>query len=94
MFFCRQLQVLVSFVLVLSVVSSICLDEFKMCLLWLSKISLVLFMQLYLISIVLQFKIFLSLWSLEKCLSAIGADVFAEWVVVPEYVVPLSVFGF
>ena len=45
-FFCRQLQVLVSFVLVLSVVSSICLDEFKMCLLWLSKISLVLFMQL------------------------------------------------
>ena len=36
----------VSFVLVLSVVLSMCLDEFKMCLLWLSMICLVLFMLL------------------------------------------------
>ena len=27
-------------------------------------------------------------------MSDIGADVFAEWGVVPEYVVPLSVFSF
>ena len=45
-FFCRQLQVLVSFVLVLFAVSSMCLDEFKMRLLKLSMICLVLFMQL------------------------------------------------
>ena len=44
--FCRQLQVLVSFVLVLSMVSLMCLNEFKMHLLWLSMICLVLFMQL------------------------------------------------
>ena len=46
MFFCRQLQVLVSFVLVLFAVSSMCLDEFKTRLLKLSMICLVLFMQL------------------------------------------------
>ena len=46
MIFCRQLQFLVSFVLVLSVVSLMCLDEFKMHLLWLLMICLVLFMQL------------------------------------------------
>ena len=46
MFFCRQLQVLVSFVLVLFAVSSMCLDKFKMRLLKLSMICLVLFMQL------------------------------------------------
>ena len=44
--FCWQLQVLVSLVLVLSAVSSMCLDEFKMHLLWLLMICLVLFMQL------------------------------------------------
>ena len=38
-FFCWQLQVLVSFVLVLTAVSLMCLHEFKMCLLWLSMIS-------------------------------------------------------
>ena len=43
--FCWQLQVLVSFVLVLSMVSLMCLNEFKMHLLWLSMICLVLFMQ-------------------------------------------------
>ena len=35
-------------------------------------------------------KDFLSLWSFG--VSDIGADVFAEWGVVPEYVVPLSIF--
>ena len=43
--FCLQLQVLVSFVLVLSAVSSMCLDEFKLRLLWLAMICLVLFLQ-------------------------------------------------
>ena len=49
-----------------------------------------------LILMVLRLKFFLSLWSLGKCLSVsdIGADVFAEWRVVPEYVVPLPVFLF
>ena len=45
-FFCWQLQVLVSFVLVLFAVSLKGLDEFKMRLLWLSMVCLVLFMQL------------------------------------------------
>ena len=45
-FFCRQLQVLMSFVLVLSAVSLMCLDECRMRLLWLSMICLALFMQL------------------------------------------------
>ena len=45
-FFCRQLQVLVSILVLLSVVSLMCLDEFKMRLLWLSMICLVLFTQL------------------------------------------------
>ena len=36
--FCRHLQVLVSFVLVLSMVLLMCLDEFTMHLLWLSMI--------------------------------------------------------
>ena len=44
-----------------------CLDELKMCSLWLSMICLVLFMQLLLILIV---TIFLSLQSFGKCLSA------------------------
>ena len=44
--FCLQLQVLVSFVLVLSAVSSMCLDEFKMHLLRLAMVCLVFFMQL------------------------------------------------
>ena len=52
-FFCQQPQVLESFALVLSVVLSICMDEFKMCLLWLSMTCLVVFMPLQLISIVL-----------------------------------------
>ena len=69
MIFCRQLQFLVSFVLVLSVVSLMCLDEFKMRFLWLSMICLVLFMQLLLVWIVLRLKILLSLWSFGKCLS-------------------------
>ena len=30
----------------------------------------------------------------KKCAFCIGADVFTEWGVVPEYVVPLSVFPF
>ena len=42
-FFCRQLQVLVYFLVLLSVVSLMCLDEFKMHSLWLSMICLVLF---------------------------------------------------
>ena len=46
MFFGRQLQVFVSFVLVLSAVSLMYLDESEMRLLWLSMICLVLFMQL------------------------------------------------
>ena len=45
-FFGRQLQVFVSFVLVLYAVSLMYLDEFEMRLLWLSMICLVLFMQL------------------------------------------------
>ena len=45
-FFCRQLQVLVSFMLVLSAVSLMCLHEFKMHLSWLSMICSVLFIQL------------------------------------------------
>ena len=69
-FFCRQLQVLVSFVLVLSAVSSMCLDEFKLRLLWLAMICLVLFLQPQKILIVSQLKIFLSLWSFGKCLSS------------------------
>ena len=44
-FFCWQLQGLVSFVLVLSAVSSMCLDEFKLRLLWLAMVCLVLFLQ-------------------------------------------------
>ena len=44
-FFCWQLQVQVSFVLVLSAVSLMFLDEFKMLLLWLSIICLMLFIQ-------------------------------------------------
>ena len=46
MFFCWQLQVLASFVLVLFAVSLKGLDEFKMRLLLLSMVCLVLFMQL------------------------------------------------
>ena len=46
MFFGRQLQVFVSFVLVLYAVSLMYLDEFEMRLLWLSMICLVLFTQL------------------------------------------------
>ena len=68
-FFCWQLQVLVSFVLVLSAVSSMCLDEFKLRLLWLAMVCLVLFLQLWQILIVLQLKIFRSLRSFGKCLS-------------------------
>ena len=45
-FFCGQLQALVSFVLVLFSVSLMCLDGFKMHLSWLSMICLALFMQL------------------------------------------------
>ena len=45
-FSCRQLQVLMSFVLVLSAVSLMCLGECRMRLLWLSMICLALFMQL------------------------------------------------
>ena len=69
MFFCWQLQVLVYFVLALSEVSLMFLDEFKMLLLWLSITCLMLFMQVQLILIVLRFKFLLSLWSFEKCLS-------------------------
>ena len=102
MFFCWQLQVLVSFVLVLFAVSLKGLDEFKMHLLWLSMVCLVLFMQLWQVLIVLRLKILLSLWSFEKVLafygkesvSDIGADIFAELGVAPEYVVPLTVFSF
>ena len=50
---------------------------------------------------VLRLKIFLSLFSLGTCLSTrvrnvtdVGVDVFAEWGVVPEDVVALSVSPF
>ena len=46
MFFYRQLQVLMSFVLVLSAVSLLCLDEYRIRLLSLSTICFVPFMQL------------------------------------------------
>ena len=49
----------------------------------------------------LRLKIFLILWSFGKCfstmarnLSDIGAYIFAEWGVVPEYVVLLTVYLF
>ena len=46
-FFCRQLQVLLSFVFVLFAMSSMSWSEFKTRLLWLSMIWLVLFMQCF-----------------------------------------------
>ena len=95
---CITLSAVACFMLITvsSAVLSMCSDGHKMCLLWLSIICLVLFMLLKLILMVLRLKFFLSLWSLGKCLSVsdIGADVFAEWRVVPEYVVPLPVFLF
>ena len=91
-----------SFVLVLSVVSSLCFDEFKMCLLWLSVICLVLYMQLKQILIVLQLKIFpyfVVFWEVlvsygKESVSDIVAYIFVEWGVVPTYVVLLTVFLF
>ena len=87
--FCRQLQVLLSFVLfaVSSALSSICSDEYKMRLLWLSIICLVLFMQLSLILMTLRLKN-------KESVSDIGADLFTECRVVPECVVPLFYFPF
>ena len=70
-------------------------------LLWLSMVCLVLFMQLWQVLIVLRLKILSCLWSFGKCfsstarnLSDIGADIFAELEVVPEYFVPLTAFSF
>ena len=79
--FCRQLQVLLSFVLfaVSSALSSICSDEYKMRLLWLSIICLVLFMQLQLILMVLRLQIFQSLWYLGKCLSTRARICVRSW---------------